>query len=57
MPAIAGWALGFGVATIVASLLVWALSGLLPPHQAPAAAIMIIMVLLVFVLGWLRRVR
>lgn len=51
MPAMAAWALGFGVATIVASLLVWLLSGLVPPHQALAVAIMIVLVLLVFVLG------
>jgi hypothetical protein len=53
IPAMAVWALGFGVATIVASLLVWALSGFLPPHQALATAIMIILVLLAFVLGQL----
>jgi hypothetical protein len=51
IPATAGWALGLGVATILASLLFWALSGLLPSHQALPAAIMIILVLLTFVLG------
>ena len=51
MPAMAVWALSFGVATIAASLLFWPLSVLLPPHQALAVAIVIILVLLVFVLG------
>ncbi len=51
IPAMAAWALGFGVATIVASLLFWVLSGLLPSHQALTAAILIILVLLTFVLG------
>ena len=49
----AGLALGLGVATIVASLLLWTLSFLLPSHEALPAAIMIVVLLLTFVLGQL----
>ncbi len=53
MPAMAGWALGLGIATILLSFSVWVLSGLFPPGKVWAAAILIVAVLVAFVFGQL----